>query len=77
MIRIIKDETYKVSENIGELSEGVAVIYLRNIVSFISFVDNEQRNGIINYNGEQFLVDFDKLELIIESTNPNDGTPML
>ena len=55
--------------------EGSSVIYADSIPAFTKFIDYEQKTCYLSEGlGE---VSFDEFDIIVASTNPSDGTPML
>lgn len=65
---------YLVSSGINELSEGAAVLYSNTVLGFASFVDNENKRCVLHHGDAALMVNFDNLDAVIASTNPNDGT---
>jgi hypothetical protein len=68
---------YLISNEINELSEGAAVLYSNTILGFASFVDNQNKECNIHYGDGVYGVKFNELEVVVASSNPNDGTQML
>lgn len=68
---------YLISSGINELSEGAAVLYSDTVLGFASFVDNENKRCVLHYGDTALMVNFDNIDAVIASDNPNDGTQTL
>jgi hypothetical protein len=78
MAKLIKrrDNWYLMDAGLERIpQEGSSVIYADSIPAFTKFIDYEQKTCYLSEGlGE---VSFDEFDIIVASTNPSDGTPML